>query len=214
MNRFATSLVSLCVAASAALLAPAVQAEELAPDVLIKNVSTEVLAVIKSDKDLQSGNTQKAVQLVEQKVLPHFNFPHMTQMAVGQAWRTASPEQKKTLTNEFRNLLVRTYSNALTAYKDQTIDFKPFRMQAADTDVTVRTSVKQSGGKSIPIDYSLEKLPEGWKVYDVIVAEVSLVTNYRSTFNQEIQTAGIDGLIKSLANKNKQLETAAKGDKK
>ena len=214
MKRFATAVVSLCVVASTVLLAPVVKAEELAPDALIKNVSSEVLTVIKNDKDLQGGNTHKVVQLIEQKVLPHFNFPHMTQLAVGRDWSKATPEQRKALTNEFRNLLVRTYANALTAYKDQTVEVKKFSLQPADTDATVRTNVKQPGGKSISIDYSLEKLPEGWKVYDVVVLEVSLVTNYRNTFSQEVQSGGIDGLIKTLAAKNKQLETAAKGDKK
>ena len=187
-----------------------VHAEELAPDALIKNVSNEVLTIVRQDKDIQSGNTQRVIQLVEQKVLPHFNFAHMTQLAVGRDWNKASPEQKKQLVGEFRNLLVRTYSNALTAYKNQTIDFKPLKMQPADTDLTVKTQVNQASGRPIKIDYNLEKLADGWKVYDVVIADVSLVTNYRENFAQEVRNGGIDGLVKALASKNKSLEGGAK----
>lgn len=191
------------IAALAVLLMPfTVGAQELAPDVLVKNVTNDVLAIVRQDKDIQAGSTRRAVELVEQKVLPHFNFARMTALAVGRDWRQATPEQRKILTNEFRTLLVRTYSNALTEYRNQTIDFKPLRMQPSDTDVTVRTEVRQPGAQPISIDYALEKGSEGWKVYDVVVGGVSLVTNYRESFAAEVRSGGIDGLIKSLQAKN------------
>ena len=189
------------------LCTPALAQEE-SPDVLIKRVTEDVLTIVRQDKDIQSGNTKKAIALVEAKVLPHFNFLHMTALAVGRDWREATPEQKKQLAEEFKTLLVRTYSNALTGYKDQTVRYKPTKMQNGDTDVLVRTEIVQSGNKPIALDYSLEKLPEGWKVYDVVVAGVSLVSNYRDTFAQEIRANKIDGLIKMLATKNKQNEAS------
>ncbi len=195
------------------LLSAPVFADDMAPDVLVKKVTDEVLAVVRADKDLQNGNTKKAIDLVETKVLPHFNFTRMTALALGREWSKASAEQKTRLTNEFRILLVRTYSNALTAYKDQTVEYKPFKMQAGETDVTVRTLVHQTNGKHIGLDYALDKQADGWKVYDVVVAGVSLVTNYRESFTQEIRANGVDGLISTLAAKNKGLEAAAAGKK-
>lgn len=183
-------------------------AADLAPDALVKDVTNDVLAIVRQDKAIQSGDTRKAIDLVEAKVLPHFDFKHMTALAVGRDWRTATPTQQDQLTDAFRSLLVRTYSNALTQYRDQVIDFKPLRAQPEDTDVQVRTEVKQAGAKPVQIDYSLEKTASGWKVYDVVVAGVSLVTNYRGSFSQEIRTGGIDGLIKSLQTKNRELATA------
>lgn len=196
-------LCSLC------LLPAAVHAEEMAPDALVKKVTDEVLTVIRTDKDLQSGNTKKAAELVETKVLPHFNFTRMTALALGREWSKVGPEQRSKLTAEFRTLLVRTYSNALTAYKDQSVEYKPFKMQAGETDVLVRTLVRQGKGKDIGLDYALEKQADGWKVYDVVVAGVSLVTNYRDSFTQEIRANGVDGLIASLAAKNKGLDASA-----
>lgn len=194
-------------------LSAPVFADDMAPDVLVKKVTDEVLAVVRADKDLQNGNTKKAIDLVETKVLPHFNFTRMTALALGREWSKTSAEQKTRLTNEFRILLVRTYSNALTAYKDQTVEYKPFKMQAGETDVTVRTLVHQTNGKHIGLDYALDKQADGWKVYDVVVAGVSLVTNYRESFTQEIRANGVDGLISTLAAKNKGLEAAAAGKK-
>ncbi len=195
------------------LLSAPVFADDMAPDVLVKKVTDEVLAVVRADKDLQNGNTKKAIDLVETKVLPHFNFTRMTALALGREWSKTSAEQKTRLTNEFRILLVRTYSNALTAYKDQTVEYKPFKMQAGETDVTVRTLVHQTNGKHIGLDYALDKQADGWKVYDVVVAGVSLVTNYRESFTQEVRANGVDGLISTLAAKNKGLEAAAAGKK-
>ncbi|HNJ75368.1 MAG TPA: ABC transporter substrate-binding protein [Azospira sp.] len=184
-----------------------------APDVLVKRVTEEVLTIVRTDKDIQSGNSKKATELVETKVLPHFNFLRMTSLAVGKDWNKASPEQKKRLAKEFETLLVRTYSNALTAYKSQTIVYKPLKMQPGDTDVLVRTEIRQPGQQAVQLDYGVEKQDNGaWKVYDVVVAGISLVTNYRETFAQEVRNGGIDGLITTLADKNKQVD--AKNEKK
>ena len=185
-------------------------AQEESPDAMIRKVTDDVLTIVRQDKDIQSGNTKKAIELVEVKVLPNFNFQRMTALAMGRDWNKATPEQKKRLTEEFKTLLVRTYSNALTGYKDQTIRYKPTKFQSGETDVVVKTEVVQPGNKPIPLDYSLEKQESGWKVYDVIVAGVSLVTNYRDTFNQEVRANGIDGLIQMLTTRNKQLESGKK----
>lgn len=185
------------------------------PDVLVRQVTDEVLDIIRKDKDIQNGDTRKAIELIDKKVLPNFNFPHMTALAVGKDWRKASPQQQQQLAAEFRTLLVRTYANSLTSYKNQKLVYKPFKMNAGDTDVLVRTEVQQPGSKPVELDYSLEKLDSGWKVYDVTVAGISLVTNYRDQFAQEVRNGGIDGLIAALAAKNKSLEgNLAKAEKK
>jgi phospholipid transport system substrate-binding protein len=184
-------------------LVPALALAQEAPDALVKRVTDEVLTIIKSDKDLQSGNSRKIAELAEAKVLPHFDFARMTRLAVGRNWQQASDAQKQSLEKEFRTLLVRTYSTSLTAYRNQTIEVKPLKMAAADKEVTVRTAVVQQGGPQIPIDYAMEKTDAGaWKVYDVVIDGASLVTTYRSTFNDQVQRGGIDGLIKSLAERN------------
>ena len=193
----------------ATLLASAVQAQE-APDVLVKKVTEEVLDIIRKDKDIQNGDTHKVIELVDKKVLPNFNFTHMTALALGKEWRKASPQQQQQLTAEFKTLLVRTYSNALTGYKNQKVVYKPIKMAPTDTDVLVRTEVHQPGNKPVQLDYSLEKLDANWKVYDVVVAGISLVTNYRDQFGQEVRNGGIDGLIASIAAKNKSLEANSK----
>lgn len=188
----------------AVLLASPVVAQE-APDALVKRVTEEVLEIVRKDRDIQNGSTQKAVELVDQKVLPHFDFRHMTALAVGKDWKKASPAQQQQLTAEFKTLLVRTYSNALTSYKNQKIVYKPFRMNVGDSEALVRTEVIQPGSKPVPIDYNLEKADAGWKVFDVVVAGISLVTNYRDQFAQEVRNGGIDGLIAAIAGKNKSL---------
>jgi len=197
----------LCILLS--VFAAQAMAQE-APDVLVRNVMNDVLDIVKTDKAIQSGDQKRIIELVETKVVKYFDFTRMTGLAVGREWRNASAEQKNTLASEFQMLLVRSYSNALAQYKNQTIDFKPLRMQPADVEVTVHTEIKQAGAKSVTIDYDMEKKADGWKVYDVMVAGVSLVTNYRETFAQEIKAGGIDGLIKSLHEKNKQLESGKK----
>lgn len=181
-----------------------------APDALVKRITEEVLAIVRTDKDLQNGDTKRAIELVEQKVLPHFNFTHMTALAVGKDWRKASPEQQQKLTQEFKTLLVRTYSNSLTGYKNQTVRYKNFRMNPGDKEVKVQTEILQPGTQAIQLDYSMEQLDKGWKVYDVVVGGISLVTNYRDQFGQEVRANGIDGLIKAIAGKNKSLEAGKK----
>ncbi|WP_407279730.1 ABC transporter substrate-binding protein [Aromatoleum evansii] len=181
-----------------------------APDALVREVSDDVLTIVRQDKAIQSGDTRRVIDLVEEKVLPHFNFRRMTMLAVGKDWRQASPEQQGKLVEAFRTLLVRTYSNALTQYRDQTIGYKPAKFGEADTSVRVQTEVRQAGAQPINIDYTLEKTAEGWKVFDVVVAGVSLVTNYRGTFAQEIRSGGVDGLIKSLEQKNRDLAAPAR----
>jgi len=195
----------------AALLAGSVDAQET-PDALVQRVTEEVLDIVRKDVDIQNGNANKVVDLVDRKVLPHFNFHRMTALALGKEWRKASPQQRDQLTAEFRTLLVRTYSNALTGYKNQKVVFKPFRMAPGETDVLVRTEVLQPGSKPVQLDYGLEKGDNGWKVYDVVVAGISLVTNYRDQFTTEVRNGGIDGLIASIAAKNKSIE--AKSEKK
>lgn len=202
MNKLFASLI---ISSALALLPGLAAAQNGAPDALVKSVTNEVLQIVRTDKDIQSGSTRRAIDLVEQKVLPHFDFMHMTRLAVGKDWRGASPDQQKALAGEFKTLLVRTYSNALTSYKDQTVDFKPFKMQPADTDVLVRSEIRQPTGRPVQLDYNLSKEADGWKVYDVIVAGVSLVTNYREQFAQEVRAGGIDGLVKSLKKRNTEL---------
>ncbi|MCC6611480.1 MAG: ABC transporter substrate-binding protein [Burkholderiales bacterium] len=206
-------MVRICAALLAATLAAPVAAQHIgkdtAPDVLVKRVADEVLDIVRKDKEIQAGDRAKTIALVEEKVLPHFNFTRMTALAMGINWRKASPEQQKLLVTEFRTLLVRTYSTALTNYRDQTIEYKPLRAQPQDTDVTVRSQVRQAGAEPIAIDYSLEKTDAGWKVYDVSVGGVSLVTTYRDTFAQEVRKAGVDGLIKTLGEKNRQLHSTS-----
>ena len=185
-----------------ALAAPAAFAQE-SPDALVKRVAEDVLATIRADKDIQAGNQAKIRQVMEVKLLPNFDFPRMTALAMGRSWRTATPEQQKQLTDEFRTLLVRTYSGALANYRDNTIEYKPLRTNPSDTEVTVRTEVKRSGQAPVQIDYSMEKTADGWKAYDVIVAGVSLVTTYRDEFNDTVKSSGVDGLIKVLESKNR-----------
>lgn len=188
-------LAGLCLNFSA-------MANEAEPDQLVKSVTEEVLQIVRTDKEIQSGNAKKAVALVEAKVLPHFNFTRMTQLALGREWRNANPAQQKALTDEFRTLLVSTYSKALTEYRNQTVEYKPYTAKAGDTDVKIKTQINQPGGKPIQLDYSLEKQGAAWKVWDIEVAGVSLVTNYRETFATEVRNGGVDGLIKALHTKN------------
>lgn len=184
-----------------ALFTTAALAQE-APDALVKKGVDEVLAAIKADKDLQSGNIDKVMKLAEEKVLPNFDFMRMTRLAVGRSWQQASEAQRESLAKEFKNMIVRTYASSLAQYRNQVVEVKPVKMTPADKDVVVRTEVKQSGGPPIPIDYSMEKTEQGWKVYDVVVDGVSLVTTYRGSFSDIIQKSGIDGLVKALHERN------------
>jgi len=188
------------------------QSEITPPDVLVKNVTLEVVDIIQKDKEIRSGGTsgrKKVIELIETKVLPHFNFDAMTSSAVGRNWNKASAEQKGHLTEEFKTLLVRTYSSALSAYSNQKFDFRPLRAKPTDTDVTVNVRVLQSSREPVTIDYDMEKRPTGWKVWDVRVGGISLVANYRTEFDNLVRDKGIDGLIKALQAKNSSLEPTA-----
>ena len=199
-------LITLCCVLVAALLPLAQASAQQAPDVLVREVTNEVLEIVRADEALRAGEKHRVMELVDAKVLPHFDFRRMTMLAVGRDWRDASAEQQVRLTEAFRTLLVRTYSNALTQYRDQTVAFKPARFAATDKRVQVRTEVHQSGAQPIGIDYMLEQSEAGWKVFDVIVAGVSLVTTYRSSFADEVRSGGVEGLLKSLEAKNRSLE--------
>jgi phospholipid transport system substrate-binding protein len=176
---------------------------EMAPDELVKKTADEVLTIIKQDKDIQAGNIAKITEVAEEKILPNFNFDRTSRMVLGKHWRSASPEQKEQFKKQFRDLLIRTYASALSKYQNQTIEFKPLRTQPGDKEVVVRTEILQPGGQPIAVDYSLEKAPDGWKVYDIVIEGVSLVTNYRGQFSEEVKRSGLDGLIQKLAQKNK-----------
>ena len=173
-----------------------------APDAQLKRVASDVMQIIKTDPKVQAGDQQRIREVIETKLLPNFDFDRMTALAMGRNWAKATPEQQKVLVDQFRALLVRTYSGALSQYRDQTMDYKPLRADPAATDVTVKTEVVRSGQPPVQIDYSMTKTPTGWKAYDVIVGGVSLVTNYRDEFNEQIKSGGVDGLIKTLSDKN------------
>ena len=197
-----------------ALAAPVLPAQEIEPNALLQSTTLEVISAIKRERDLHGGQPKQVAALVETKVLPLFDFTRMTQIAVARNWRLATPEQRLTLTAEFKTLLVRTYSSALASYRDQVIEFRSMRPAPADTEVTVRSVVKQSGAAPIAMDYDMEKTPAGWKVFDIKVEGISLVTTYRDTFAEIIRDAGVDGLIKALEDKNRQRDSrsaAAKG---
>jgi len=186
----------------AAALAFSAWAQQLAPNELVQKITDEILAAIKSDKQLAAGDKQKAMKLAEEKVLPYVDFEQATRLAVGRAWREATPEQKKPLVTEFRNMLVRTYSNAISTYEGQTLKVLPSRGKADPEDTTVRTQFVRAGGQPLPIDFAMRKTDQGWKVYDIVVDGVSLVLTYRSEFDAIVKQKGIDGLIQALANKN------------
>ena len=193
----------LLLALSAYAIQPARAAEITPPDVLARAVTDEVLKIIRSDKELQAGNQKKVADLIETKIAPHFEFTSMTRLAMGRNWSQANPAQRKALTEEFRVLLVRTYTTAFVQYRDQVIEYRPLKVAQDDTDVVVKSLIKQSGAQPVTVDYRMERTDHGWKVYDVKIEGISLVETYRGTFNTEVQKSGIDGLIKSLSDKNK-----------
>ena len=199
----------IAVLLSTLLLAPTTWAIETSPDILVNNTAQEVLAIIKRDKDIQSGNKAKILELVESKILPHFNFARMTRLAMGKNWSKAAPQQQQELQKQFRTLLVRTYYKALSVYSHHTIKVTPLKAIAGDY-ATVKTQVIQTHGQPVSIDYSMEKTSNGWKVYDITVAGISLVINYRSSFNSQIRRGGIEGLLKTLAEKNRMLDAKDK----
>lgn len=176
------------------------------PDELVKRTAEDVLAVVKNDKEIQAGNQERIFALAEEKILPNFNFEKVSRLVLGKNWTKATPEQKTAFQNEFKTLLLRTYAVALSKYKNQTIEYKPLRMEGDATTASVKTLILQPGGQPIAVDYTLAKQADAWKVYDIVIEGVSLVTNYRGQFAQEIRQNGLDSLIKKLAEKN----TAAK----
>lgn len=188
---------------AAALAAPSSFARDQAPDALLTGVAAEVMSILKHDQDVQACSAVNVADLIETKVLPLFDFPRMTQIALARSWRLASPAQQAMLTEEFTTLLVRTYSVALSSYGDPVIEFKRMRMAAGDSAVKVKSEVVQPGRQPISIDYDMEKTAAGWKVYDIKVGGVSLITRNRETFADAVRDAGVDGLIKSLADQNR-----------
>ncbi|MRV70971.1 hypothetical protein GJ700_04455 [Duganella sp. FT92W] len=191
--------------ASFAATVPSAPSSNEAPDALVKRISTEVLETAKTDKEIQAGNTKRVMDLVETKILPYVDFQRMTSLAAGRFWREASPEQQKQLSTEFRTLLIYTYSGALSQVKNETIEFKPLRADPADTEVEVRSQVNMTRGEPVPLNYRVAKSATGWKIYDINVLGAWLVETYKSTFASEISKGGIDGLIKTLSDKNKKL---------
>ena len=196
-------LALVLTTASLALVQHAAAQE--APDVLVKRISQEVLDQAKADKEIQAGNKKKVRKLVQAKILPHVDFQHMTALAAGPDWNKATPEQQKQLANEFRELLVYTYSGAISQIKDQKVEFKPIRADAGGTEVEVRSEVVQPRGEPMQLNYRLQKLTDGWKIYDINIMGAWLVETYKGSFSTEITKSGIDGLIKVLADKNKNL---------
>jgi phospholipid transport system substrate-binding protein len=185
-----------------ALALPARAQQDLGPEELVRIVTQDVIDAIRSDKQLAAGDKQKALRLAEEKVLPHIDFEEAARLAVGRAWAQATPEQRKKLVEEFRRMLVRTYSNAISAYEGQTMQVLPVRMKPGATEVTVHNRYIRAGGKPLPVDYQMHKTADGWKIYDITVEGVSLVLTYRSEFDAIVKQEGIDGLIKRLEEKN------------
>lgn len=194
-------LAALMMTTAGAFAIPAMAQDE-APDAMVKRLSTEVMTTIKADPAIQAGDVNRIIALVDSKIMPNVNFTRMTASVVGRYWRQATPEQQKQLQDEFKTLLVRTYSGALGEVKDQTLSFRPMRSKPEDTEVVVRSEVRGKGDP-IQLDYRMEKTPTGWKIYDLNVLGVWLVETYRTQFAQEISSKGIDGLIASLVQRNK-----------
>jgi phospholipid transport system substrate-binding protein len=203
------NLVRLCMVITCLSIFSFAHATMEAPDALVKRLSTEVMEAAKADKEIRAGNRKRVLDLVESKILPYVDFQRMTSMAVGRSWREATPEQKKMLTAEFRSLLVYTYSGAISQIKDQQIQFRPFRSSPNDTEVEVRSQVVQpQGGEPIQLNYRLEKMADGWLIYDMNVLGAWLIETYKGNFAAEINKSGIDGLIKVLSDRNKRLSNS------
>jgi len=205
MNRL-ISLVLGCIFLSVAALAQA----NVPADVFVKGVADDVLTIVKKDKDIQNGDQEKIFALAEEKILPNFNFDHVCRLVLGKNFSKASKEQQDAFQREFRTLLIRTYASALSKYRNQTIEYKPIRDVSDDKQVTVKTQILQPGGQPIAVDYTLEQMGDVWKVYDITIEGVSLVTNYRGQFSNEVRQGGMDGLIQKLVDKNKSNATAKK----
>ncbi|MFZ9340898.1 MAG: MlaC/ttg2D family ABC transporter substrate-binding protein [Candidatus Methylopumilus sp.] len=173
-----------------------------APDLFVKKIADEVFEILKTDKDLKAGNKEKAYKITEEKILPYFDFDRISKLVLGKAWPAASKEEQEAFKKEFRLMIIKTYGSALLKFKDQTLNYKPTRFQPSDEEVLVRTEILQSGAPPLPIDYMLEKDGSSWRVFDIIIEGVSLVTNYRGQFGNEIKQNGIASLITKLAEKN------------
>lgn len=200
IKHFFIALTMLCFSASVLAIE--------APDALVKRTADDVLTIVKTDKDIQAGNQDKIFALAEEKIVPNFNFDRVSRLVLGKNWTRATPEQKTAFQGEFRTLLIRTYATALSKYKNQTIEFKPLRMADDANTVSVKTQILQPGGQPIEVDYTLAKETEAWKVYDIVIEGVSLVTNYRGQFAQIVRQNGLDSLIKKLADKNAAAKTS------
>ncbi|MEN9724806.1 MAG: Toluene tolerance family protein [Pseudomonadota bacterium] len=196
------SFVLFCASATAHANVPA--------DVFVKGVADDVLTIVKKDKDIQNGDQEKIFALAEEKIMPNFNFDHVCRLVLGKNFSKASKEQQDAFQREFRTLLIRTYASALSKYRNQTIEYKPMRDIADDKQVTVKTQILQPGGQPIGVDYTLEQMGDVWKVYDITIEGVSLVTNYRGQFSNEVRQGGMDGLIQKLVEKNKSNASAKK----
>lgn len=201
------------LAVAAMMITPFAMAEAVAPDALVKTTANDVLEIIKKDKDIQSGDMKKITALAEEKILPHFDFDTMSKSVLGKNWREASKEQQAQFVSEFRTMLVRTYASALAKYRNQTIDYKPFRAQPGETRVTVKTQILQPGGPALPVDYVLKQTGDAWKVVDISIEGVSLVTNYRGQFSNELKQTDMNGLIQRIADKNKGSTAATEAKK-
>jgi phospholipid transport system substrate-binding protein len=197
--------LSLAFAFAWLFAVPPAQSQEVPPDVLIKSVSSEVIAEIRKDKAIQAGDAARIAALVDAKIVPHFDLRRITQLAVGPGWRRATPEQQERLMQEFKTLLVRTYSGALASYRDQAVEFRPLRAAAGDTEVTVKSLIRQSGTEPIALEYDLARVGAQWKIFDVRISGISLVATYRSSFAEEVRNNGVDGLIGLLERKNRQI---------
>lgn len=196
--------LSLAFAFAWLFAVPPAHSQEVAPDVLVKGLSSEVIAEVRRDKTIQAGDGAKIAALIETKIVPHFDLRRITQLAVGQGWRRATPEQQERLMQEFKTLLVRTYSGALASYRDQEIEFRPLRAAAGDTEVTVKSLIRQKGAEPIAVEYDLARVGAQWKIFDVRLGGISLVATYRSSFAEEVRNNGVDGLIGLLERKNRQ----------
>jgi phospholipid transport system substrate-binding protein len=202
MNKF-LGVITKVVLSTALVFSVNFAHAEISADELVRQTAEDVLSTIKSDKDIQAGNQQKIFALAEEKILPNFDFDRVCRMVLGKNWKAATPEQQAVFQKEFRSLLLRTYATALGKYRNQVIEYKPMRAEPDAKNVSVKTQILQPGGQPIAVDYSLVRVDGGWKVYDIVIESVSLVTNYRSQFSNEIRTNGLDSLNKKLAEKNK-----------
>ena len=203
MIRILATALALSIGIATVVVTQAALAGTPAPDVLIRQISDDVIASVRQDDAIRAGDTNRAAALVETKVVPHFDFRRMTQIAMGTGWRRATPEQQEQLTREFKQLLVRTYSGALSSYRDQRIEVRPLRAKPAEEEVTVHSFIKQTGAESISVEYDLERTDASWQIFDVRVAGVSLVATYRTTFAEEVRNRGVEGLIGVLTAKNR-----------